>query len=106
MDWGNVNRPFAPENFDRMHRKVLAHLAARDVFVADCYGGHDPQYRVRVRVVTENAWHALFARTMFIRVPFGEMPAISRITSTMMVPMNSLTGWNRAAEIHSSSSEE
>ena len=72
VDWGNVNRPIAPENFARLHAKVLQHLGARDLFVADCYGGHDPKYRLRVRVVTENAWHALFARNMFIRVPVAE----------------------------------
>jgi phosphoenolpyruvate carboxykinase (ATP) len=72
VDWGNVNRPVSAENFDRMHKKVLAYLAERDLFVADCYGGHDSKYRLSVRVVTPNAWHALFARTMFIRVPFAE----------------------------------
>jgi len=72
VDWGNVNRPISAENFDRVHRKVLHHLSERDLFVADCYGGADPKYRLRVRVVTEHAWHALFARTMFIRVPQAE----------------------------------
>jgi phosphoenolpyruvate carboxykinase (ATP) len=72
VDWGNVNRPISAENFDRVHRKMLDYLAARDLFIADCYGGHDAKYRLSVRVVTENAWHALFSRTMFIRVPFAE----------------------------------
>jgi phosphoenolpyruvate carboxykinase (ATP) len=73
VDWGSVNKPFAPAGFDRMHEKVLKHLSGRDLFVVDCYGGHDPQYRVKVRVVTENAWHCLFARNMFIRVPVNEL---------------------------------
>ncbi len=72
VDWGNVNRPLKAEHFDRVHEKVVRHLSERDLFVADCYGGADPAYRLRVRVVTEHAWHALFARTMFIRVPFAE----------------------------------
>jgi len=72
VDWGNVNRAISPEHFDRVHKKVLDYLSARDLYIADCYGGHDPKYRLSVRVVTENAWHALFARTMFIRVPFAE----------------------------------
>jgi len=71
VDWGNVNRPISVDHFGRVHQKVLDHLAARDLFIADCYGGHDAKYRLSVRVVTENAWHALFARNMFIRVPFG-----------------------------------
>jgi phosphoenolpyruvate carboxykinase (ATP) len=35
--------------------------------VQDLYTGADPAYRLRVRYVTPNAWHALFVRNMFIR---------------------------------------
>jgi phosphoenolpyruvate carboxykinase (ATP) len=34
--------------------------------VQDTYAGADPSYRLPIRVVTELAWHSLFARTMFI----------------------------------------
>ena len=37
---------------------------------------------------------------------FGEMPASNKTTSATTLPKNRLTGWKRAAEIHSSSSEE
>ena len=65
--WGDVNRPFAPEAFDRMLEKVRAHFAERDLFVLDAYAGADSRYRLPVRVITEFAWHNLFARNMFIR---------------------------------------
>ena len=32
----------------------------------DCYAGADPRYRLAVRIITEQAWHSLFARHMFI----------------------------------------
>ena len=35
----------------------------------DCYAGADPRYRLPVRIITEQAWHSLFARHMFIDVP-------------------------------------
>ena len=35
----------------------------------DCYAGADPRYRLAVRIITEQAWHSLFARHMFIDVP-------------------------------------
>ncbi len=72
IDWGKVNRPIAQAKFDGLHRTMLAHLGQRDLFVLDCYGGADPSARLKVRVVTETAWHSLFARNMFIRVPAGE----------------------------------
>ncbi len=72
IDWGRVNRPITDSNFDGLRRKMIAHLSGRDLFVLDCYGGADPAYRLRVRVVTETAWHSLFARNMFLRVPGSE----------------------------------
>src|SRR5881227_3382366 len=45
---------------------MLKYAAGRDLFVQDTYAGADARYRLPVRVVTELAWHSLFARTMFI----------------------------------------
>ena len=36
------------------------------MFVQDLYAGADPAHRLPVRVITEYAWHSLFAKTMFI----------------------------------------
>ena len=33
--------------------------------------GADPAYRMPIRVITENAWHSLFARNMFIQAGAG-----------------------------------
>ncbi len=65
--WGAVNRPISEAHFDGLLEKMLAHLNGREVFVQDCYSGADPDNRLRVRIVTENAWHNLFARNMFIQ---------------------------------------
>src|SRR5262249_9708128 len=65
--WGNVNRPLAPAAFDRLHDKVLAYLQGRDLFVFDGWACADPRHRLRVRVVAEKAWHALFAHCLFLR---------------------------------------
>jgi phosphoenolpyruvate carboxykinase (ATP) len=64
--WGNVNRPFDPERFDQLYARLMAYLQLKDVFVQDCFVGADPKYRIPIRVVTESAWHSLFARNMFI----------------------------------------
>lgn len=65
--WGKVNRAFEQASFDRLRQKVIEYLAGRDVYVQDCFAGADPEYRVPIRVITELAWHSLFARNMFVR---------------------------------------
>jgi phosphoenolpyruvate carboxykinase (ATP) len=65
--WGDVNRAFDPESFDQLYARLLAYLQLKDVFVQDCFAGADPQYQIRIRVITESAWHSLFARNMFIQ---------------------------------------
>ncbi len=64
--WGQYNKPFPPDKFDGLYNRLLGFMQGRDMFVQDCYVGADPQYRMPIRVVTEKAWHAMFARNMFI----------------------------------------
>src|SRR4051812_30101958 len=46
---------------------MMAHAKGRDPFVQDTFVGADPRYQLPIRIITELAWHSLFARTMFIR---------------------------------------
>src|SRR5579884_1749285 len=69
--WGEVNHPLTPAAFDVIARTVDDYLSGRELFVEDLYAGADPAYRLRVRVVSESAWSALFARNLFI-VPSDE----------------------------------
>jgi len=71
--WGNVNRPIDPAQFEALYQKMIAHYKGKDAFVQDCYAGADSGYRLKVRVVTECAWHNLFARNMFIQPANGEL---------------------------------
>jgi len=65
--WGDVNRPIEQVKFDGLRRRMLSYLQDRDLFIQDCYAGADPTHRLRVRIITESAWHSLFARNMFIQ---------------------------------------
>ncbi len=67
--WGDINVKFSEDRFDALHRRMCTYLRGKKVFVQDCYAGADERYRLPVRVVTEFAWHSLFARNMFIRQP-------------------------------------
>ncbi|MCL5268764.1 MAG: phosphoenolpyruvate carboxykinase (ATP) [Bacteroidetes bacterium] len=64
--WGQYNKPFSPEKFDGLYDRLLGFVQGRDLFVQDCFVGADAEYQMPVRVVAEKAWHALFARNMFI----------------------------------------
>ena len=66
--WGDYNRPFNPASFSTLLTRVQGFLQARDVFVQDCYAGADPEYSMPIRIITEKAWHSLFARNMFVKV--------------------------------------
>ncbi len=66
--WGEINQPFESQHFDRLLEKVLAYFQGRDTFVRDCYAGADAHYALPIRIITETAWHNLFANNMFIRL--------------------------------------
>ena len=65
--WGPYNHPISPALFDGLRRRLAAYLQGRDVFVQDCYAGAAPEHRLKLRVITEDAWHSAFARNMFLR---------------------------------------
>lgn len=64
--WGEYNRPFEAVQFDTLFARLQGFLQGRDLFIQDCYGGADLNYQLPVRIITEYAWHSMFARNMFI----------------------------------------
>jgi phosphoenolpyruvate carboxykinase (ATP) len=66
--WGQYNRPFSPDKFEGLLTRLQAFLQGEELFVQDCYAGADPEYRMPVRVITDQAWQSLFARNMFINI--------------------------------------
>jgi phosphoenolpyruvate carboxykinase (ATP) len=70
--WGQYNRPFEAEKFDALFARMQGYLQGKDIFVQDCHGGADPDYRLPIRIITEYAWHSLFVRNMFIKPQTSE----------------------------------
>ena len=64
--WGDYNRPLSPEQFNTILTRAQAYAQGEEIFVQDCYAGNDVNYRLPVRIITEKAWHSLFARNMLI----------------------------------------
>ncbi len=75
VDWGAVNQPMSEAAFERLRARLLDFWNDRDVFVQDCLGGADPAHRISIRVIAQRAWHALFARQLFVRPTPGSNPA-------------------------------
>jgi phosphoenolpyruvate carboxykinase (ATP) len=71
--WGKVNRAFDVERFQALHKRLLAYIQNKDIFIQDCYAGADPQYRLPIRIITETAWHSLFSRNLFVRLKKEEL---------------------------------
>ena len=64
--WGVYNRPFSSEKFNQLMGRIQSFCQGEELFVQDCYVGADPDYKMPIRIITEKAWHSLFARNMFI----------------------------------------
>lgn len=73
IDWGPVNQPIDPSNFDRLYQRVLNYLEDRDLFVFDGFAGASSEFRLPIRVINEYAWQNLFARQLFIRPSAEEL---------------------------------
>jgi len=73
VDWGKVNVPVSPEHYETLRAEVVDFLNARDLFVQDARAGEDDTHGINVRVVSESAWHSLFAQNMFLRLEASEL---------------------------------
>ncbi len=73
--WGAVNQPIDAAVHASLGERLRAHLGAREIYVIDAFAGADAALRLALRVVTESAWHALFARTLFIEPTDEELEA-------------------------------
>src|SRR5919199_1722076 len=60
--WSKVKRPIDAQHFDSLYQRLVNYTEGKELFVQDCYAGADPRYRLCVRIITEHAWHSLFAR--------------------------------------------
>ncbi|WRO65138.1 phosphoenolpyruvate carboxykinase [Tsuneonella sp. CC-YZS046] len=72
--WGNTNVPMTPEHFAALKEDFFKALADKSkLYVADLFGGSQPEHRVNVRIINELAWHNLFIRTLLVRPTASEL---------------------------------
>src|ERR671933_368235 len=73
VDWGKINSPISEENFDKIFNRTKRHVEDKDLFVFDGFVGAAPKTRLPIRVITDKAWHSLFATQIFIRPTVEEL---------------------------------
>ena len=72
--WGKTNVAMDPAHFAALKEDFIAALGGKDkLYVADLFGGSQPEHRVNVRVINEFAWHNLFIRTLLVRPSLQEL---------------------------------
>src|SRR5438067_13484690 len=71
--WGTVNQSIDEARFEGLRDKLTSFLEDQDLYVLDSFAGADPAPRLAVRVITDSAWHALFAQTLLIEPTEDEL---------------------------------
>jgi phosphoenolpyruvate carboxykinase (ATP) len=66
--WGSVNQPLDDKVFMINRERAVDYLNTREqLYVVDAFAGWDPEHRIKVRIICERAYHALFMWNMLIR---------------------------------------
>jgi phosphoenolpyruvate carboxykinase (ATP) len=99
--WSKVNRAIDLRHFESIHQQMLSYCEGKELFVQDCYAGADTRYQLPVRIITEQAWHNLFARHMFIEAP----DAVGRPVHTPEFTVIDLPGLTADPKTHGTNSE-
>lgn len=84
---GQEQRSDDPEHFAALKADFFAALGEKDkLYVADLFGGSQPEHRVKVRVINEMAWHNLFIRTLLVRPTAADLEGFARNTPLSICP--------------------
>ena len=66
--WNVINQPLSPDKFDALWVKASQWLEAKEAyFVSHLQAGAHPKLHLPVKVMTELAWHNLFAKVLLIQ---------------------------------------
>jgi phosphoenolpyruvate carboxykinase (ATP) len=71
--WWDGNASMEKDEFDELVKRANRSLPDKSVYIVDTFAGADPEHRIAVRFVVENAYHALFIRQLLIRPTEDEL---------------------------------
>src|ERR1700738_3536192 len=84
--WWEANQAIAPAKFDALLERMDEFCATHEVYTQDVFACADHRHRLRVRVVSELAWHSLFAHNLFIRPNADELMAFEPDFTVISLP--------------------
>jgi phosphoenolpyruvate carboxykinase (ATP) len=83
ISWGEVNRPFDSDRFAALLKLMGAYFNGQDVFVQNGHIRTGSDELMPIRVITETAWHSLFARNNYL-LREGDVPDDFRPVFTVL----------------------
>ena len=84
--WHKGNKGISEEHFNSLFNKALKYMENIDLFVRDAYVGSAEASRMSIRVISEYAWHNIFARNMFIQPKEEERTSIVPEFTVIFLP--------------------
>ena len=67
IDWGKINHPISENNFEKIFGRMKKNVQGKEFYIFDGFAGACLDTRLAIRVITDKAWHSLFANQIFIR---------------------------------------
>jgi phosphoenolpyruvate carboxykinase (ATP) len=86
--WGDVNCKFEKDDFNRLQKKMTAHLNRDKFYVRDAYASAHRDFKMPIRIITETAYQSLFAHHLFLRL------ADDQDTEASQFDRDSNSSWN------------
>jgi phosphoenolpyruvate carboxykinase (ATP) len=65
VDWAH-NQPVEEQFFDKLYRKMIAHLDGKNIWIRDSYVDADPADKLYIRSISEDPESDLFVYSMFL----------------------------------------
>ncbi|OUM88050.1 MAG: phosphoenolpyruvate carboxykinase (ATP) [Bacillus thermozeamaize] len=100
INWGKVNQPLSSSHFERLYQDLMQYVGKREWFLFQGFAGADPAYRLPIQVLTEYAWHNLFAHQLFIRPTREELAGFRPSFTVVAAP-----GFKADPKVHGTRSE-
>jgi phosphoenolpyruvate carboxykinase (ATP) len=67
IDWGKINHPISENNFEKIFSRMKKNVQGKEFYIFDGFVGACLDTRLAMRVISDKAWHSLFANQIFIR---------------------------------------